>query len=181
MKRGFTLVEILVSITIFLVVMTVAMGSVVSIINTNRKVGISKALMDNLNFAMESISREIRFGKNYHCITAGDSGPYSTTQNCPSGGTAISFYSQEGAQVIYRLNGTAIEVSTDNGTTYIPITSPEVIVQDLTFYVVGANPPPGDTLQPRVIIRLKGLAGTGQNQTYFALETQVSQRELDHS
>lgn len=180
MKKGFTLIEILVSVTLFLVVMTVSMGAVVSIINTNRKVGSSKAVLDNINSAMELMSRQMRFGTVYHCMVAGDSKSLTQSEDCPfGGGPGVSFLSQDGARLVFRQNGSIIEFSTDGGASYTALTSPDVIIQSLTFFVIGTDPPPADMLQPRVVIMLKGLAGTDTNTTSFALETQVSQRAID--
>jgi type II secretory pathway pseudopilin PulG len=183
MKKGFTLVEILVSITLFMVVMTVAMGAVLGIFNANRKTDSMKAVMDNLNATLETMSREMRFGTKYYC---GSSYYNPAAQNCPSGSTAISFLTQDNQQVGYDINSTSI-VKTVNGAAHIPVTAPEVVITDLTFYVLGAMPPStdvcdgsSDCLQPRVLIKIKGYAGTKpESRTNFTVQTTVSERHLD--
>ena len=177
--QGFTLIEILVSLTLFLVVMTISMGSVLSVFDANRKSESLKVVMDNLNFTLESMSREIRFGKNYHC----GGGSLTLPLNCPNGGgSQISFLASDGVtQVVYRLIGNRIEKSIDGGTSYVAVTAPEIVVQNLTFYVVGADRVPINYLQPKVLIEIKGKAGAKTNtQTTFNLQTLVSQRVLDN-
>lgn len=177
--KGFTLIEILVSLSLFLVVMTISMGSVLSVFDANRKSESLKIVMDNLNFTLESMSREIRFGKNYHC----GGGTLTTPLNCPNGGgTQVSFLASDGAtQIVYRLTGTKIEKSIDGGANFVAVTAPEVTVQSLTFYVVGADAVPVNYLQPKVLIEIKGQAGLKSNtQTTFNLQTLVSQRVLDN-
>jgi prepilin-type N-terminal cleavage/methylation domain-containing protein len=178
MKKGFTLIEMMTAVTVFLVVMTISMGAILGIFDANRKAESSKTVMDNLNFAVEAMSREIRFGKNYHCISTGT---LTVPQNCPAGDTFLSFLSSDGVQTVYRLNGTSMEKSSDGGSTYTAVTAPEINISSLNFFVVGANPAPGDTLQPKVLIKITGAAGTKTNTiTSFTLQTLASQRLIDN-
>ena len=62
-ERGFTLVEIMVAIGIFVALVTVSMGALASIFDANRKSQSLKAIMTNLNFAVEVMAREIRVKK----------------------------------------------------------------------------------------------------------------------
>lgn len=172
MKNGFTLVELMVSISIFLVVMTISMGSIIGVFDANRKSRSLNTVLNNLNLAIESMSKEMRFGKNYHC------GPGTVTvpQNCPSGDTLMSFLSNENVQITYRLNNQNIEKRVGNDA-YITITAPEIIIDDLTFYTLGADT--DNTLQPKVIVKIKSYAGAQRGRSDFILQTLVSQRALD--
>src|SRR3990167_7936548 len=172
MKKGFTLIELMVAISIFIVVMMISMGSIIGVFDANRKSRSLKTVLNNLNMAVESMSKEMRFGKNYHC----GSGTVTIPQNCPSGGTLMSFLSSDNLQITYRLNGTTIEKKTENEI-YLPVTGPEITIDDLTFFTLGAGT--GDLLQPKVIIKIKSHAGTGKGQTNFTLQTLVSQRNFD--
>ncbi len=172
--RGFTLIELMVAVSLFIIIMTISMGSILSIFDSNRKSRSLRTVMNNLNLAIESMSKEMRYGKNYHC---GSGGALSSPQNCPSGDTFLSFLSNENSQITYRLNGTTIEKDEDNGG-YLPMTAPEVSIDNLTFYTLGAGS--GDSLQPKVLMRIKGHAGSeGKGKTDFTLQTMVSQRTLD--
>ncbi|MCR4279519.1 MAG: prepilin-type N-terminal cleavage/methylation domain-containing protein [Candidatus Zambryskibacteria bacterium] len=170
--KGFTLIELLTAVSIFAVVMTISMGSILGVFEANRKARSLKTVMNNLNLAIESLSKEMRFGENYHC----GNGPVTNPQNCPSGGTLVSFLSSDDIQITYRLNNQSIEKSVDGGS-YIPVTAPELVVDDLVFYVLGADT--DNTLQPKVIVKVKSHSGTGRSRTDFTLQTLVSQRELD--
>ena len=64
---GFTLVELMVSVSIFAIVMFISLGSILSILDANQKSKTLRSVMDNLNSAMESMTRTVRFGINYHC------------------------------------------------------------------------------------------------------------------
>jgi len=176
--KGFTLIELMTAVSIFLVVMTISMGAILGIFSANDKVGSLKIVMDNLNFATETMSREIRFGTRYHC----GSGDFTLPENCAGGADSISFLSNDGTQQIrYRLSGTSIEKSINAASPsaiYTSVTAPEINIQSLTFYVTGATL---DNLQPRVVIMIKGSAGNKpSSQTEFTMQTAVSQRLLDN-
>jgi len=172
MTKGFTLIELLTAVSVFVVVMTISMGSIIGVFDANRKSRSLKAVLSNLNLAVESMSKEMRFGQNYHC----GSGAITQPQDCAGGGTLMSFLSSDNLQVTYRSNGGAIEKRVDSGS-YIAVTAPEIIIDDLTFYTLGTGT--GNTLQPKVIIKIKSHAGTGKSQSNFTLQTLVSQRPLD--
>ena len=75
-------------------------------------------------------------------------------------------------QVIYRLSGNQIERSTNSGTSYFPLTAPEILITRLQFYVIGA---PG--MQPRVTIIVEGEAGPQtKTKAKFSFQETITQR-----
>ncbi len=180
-RKGFTLIEVIISISIFIIIVTVSMGAIASIFDANRKSQSLKAIMTNLNFALEIMAREMRFGTNYHCK---EDGNIYQPQNCTEGGNFVSFLSSEGQQIVYRLNSSTnqLEKSINGGSSYVGITAPEITIQSLKFFVLGATVEvsPASPLQPKAIILIRGFAGTKTtSQSLFTLETTVSQRVLD--
>lgn len=172
MKKGFTLIELMTAVSIFIIIMTISMGSIIGVFEANRKSRSLKTVLNNLNLAVESMSKEMRFGKNYHC----GSGIVTLPQNCSSGDTLISFLSNDGVQITYRFSGPVIEKQVGTGA-FIAVTAPEIAIDDLTFYTLGAGT--GDSLQPKVLIKIKSHAGQGKSRSDFTLQTLVSQRALD--
>lgn len=65
-KKGFTLIEMIVSLAIFTVVALVAIGAFLRVLDANKKSINLKTTINNLNFALESLSREMRVGKDYY-------------------------------------------------------------------------------------------------------------------
>jgi prepilin-type N-terminal cleavage/methylation domain-containing protein len=172
-NKGFTLVELMVSVSIFAIVLLICSGSILSVLDANRKSQSLRSVMDNLNSTLEGMTRNIRFGYAYHCGTGGST---ASPQDCISGDS--TFY-MNGAQIIYRLNGSSIERSTNGGINYYKITSPDLVIQNLKFYVLGSTIYP-DLNQPRVIISITGYVGVKQTTgSTFTLETTISQRKLD--
>lgn len=190
-EKGFTLIEMMVAVSIFSIVMLVAVGALLTIVDANRKAQAIKSVTNNLNFALESMSRTIRTGTSYYCGDSSDLPPISGISNCPSGGELIAFEKSGGIksdpndQVVYRLNavdfnGTPhgqIERSTDAGFNFVPITDSQVDITKLEFHVVGSSS--SDEFQPRVFIVIKGVTGLARSRTEFNLQTTVTQRLLD--
>lgn len=180
MKKGFTLIELMVAISIFVLVMTISMGSIIGVFDANRKARSLKTVLTNLNIAVESMSKEMRYGTNYHC---GDSGIISESQNCSEDGdSSMSFLSSEDVQITYRWSGEEgdpIEKQVDDGE-FIALTAPEITIDNVTFYVSGAGTSgPDASLQPKVIIKINGHSGETKGRSDFTLQTLVSQRSLD--
>src|ERR1035437_3022439 len=65
-SSGFTLIEMLVSIAIFMVVAVIAVAALLKIVDANRKSQTLQDAVNNINFAMDSITREIRVGSDYY-------------------------------------------------------------------------------------------------------------------
>lgn len=190
-RAGFTLIEIIVATSLFLVVMTISTGALLAIIDANTKAQSLEIVMNNLNFALESMARNIRVGYNYDC--GATLVPNSGVNDCEgTPGSAIAFVRllpAGNAQVVeYAWDAAAksitqrLETSPGSMGSAIKITSDDVIVDDLEFYVVGTTPKAvfGDTRQPRVLIKVRGEAGTKANlKTKFAIQTTVTMRRID--
>jgi len=175
-KRGFTLIEMIVAVSLFTVVMVSGIGALVSMIDANRKAQSLRTVMDNLNFALENITRSMRVGVDYHCGSVGD---LNSPRDCPvDGDSFIAFTNSEGDRIIFRFNNGRIEKSEDLGVSYLGITAPEIIIDELRFFVQGSVE--GDGLQPKVLVIVRGTAGTTQKtNTSFSLQTLSSQRLRD--
>jgi len=183
--KGFTLIEILVSVAIFTTVMVIALGALLAMSESDRKAQTLKSVINNLNFSLDAMSRSMRTGINYHCDVSQT--PVTTPRDCSqasSGATSMAFLSAEGQTIRYcRGNdgtcdptGTAVLVS-KAGSAYAPLTASEVIVTNLQFYVVGAEDP---LLQPHTVILLSGEVPVSGSQTsVFDLQTSVTQRLYD--
>ncbi len=66
-QKGFTLVETLVALAIFSVVMVTSVGIVLSVITSNKRNQAINAVVNNLNYSIESMVRDIKTGFSYKC------------------------------------------------------------------------------------------------------------------
>jgi prepilin-type N-terminal cleavage/methylation domain-containing protein len=188
--KGFTLVEMLVAIAVFMIVMTVAVGSLVSIIDANRKAQAIKNVVNNINFALESISKDMRVGTDYYCHTS--SGYENTDAKCLAGADGVRYKKSITEWVHYRYFPTLINPEDGNikkctkencgDSDWSSLTAPTYNVQisNMKFYVLGTGTSGGafaSKRHPRAIITLEGTAGTKENiKTTFNIQTTVSQR-----
>lgn len=69
-QHGFTLIEMIVSLGVFSIVATIAVGALLVLIGTNRQLQGEQSIMTNLSFALDSMTREIRTGTHYYCDSA---------------------------------------------------------------------------------------------------------------
>jgi len=176
-KNGFTLVEIIVALGIFVTTVTIALGSLVSLYSANNKSQALSSVINNLNYSIENMAKTIRFATAYHC---GDPGGTLTAPRSCNSGDAFLAINTNGTLLIYRFNSSTskLETSLDGGSTYKPLTSDEVTLEHSKFYVF--NTIVGDDNQPYVLLIIKGFAGKSPSaQSTFVIETVVSQRELD--
>ncbi len=66
-QKGFTLVEMVVSVALFSTAITIAVGALLVLISSNQQLQQEQSVMTNLSFALDSMTREIRTGTHYFC------------------------------------------------------------------------------------------------------------------
>lgn len=69
-QSGFTLIEMIVSLALFSVVVTVSIGALLMLVGTNEDLQGEQSVMTNLSFALDSMTREIRTGTRYYCVSS---------------------------------------------------------------------------------------------------------------
>ncbi len=192
MRRGFTLIELLVAVSIFSMVMLIVVSSLLTMVDANRKGQAIAAVMNNLNFALESMSRSARTGTDYRC---GNGYPLATTgENCAISpfGTYFRFTASDGKIVYYRFANNSLErcIDTSPGTTcdpinnnWLPMVGTEVVLpssgEPSKFIVVGAGAFGVDNIQPRAVFVVRGNATVSGENTKFDIQTTVVQRTPD--
>ncbi|MCK5588941.1 MAG: prepilin-type N-terminal cleavage/methylation domain-containing protein [Candidatus Pacebacteria bacterium] len=175
-NKGFTLIELLVSICLFTIVLTIAFTALYSIMDANKKTKTVKSVVNNLNMAMESMTREIRVGYRYTCNSTT---PATPGQDCVSPAPLFSFKTKDGQNAFFRYNDTEkiIERKIDGKeNTPVTLTATDVIIDNLSFYVKGTAS--GDDLQPRVLILMKGHVEREGVNSEFNIQSTISQRKL---
>jgi len=208
-QSGFTLIEMIVSLALFSVVVTIAVGALLVLIASNQRFQNEQTVMTNLSFALDSMTREIRTGTNYYCVsrtnTAGptdrrifqdgailDSG---VTGNCATGRTADTHRYQgiafvEGGQSVTGSANTKIAYFYDaneqrlfrrvSGQAAQSIVSSGIVITDAEFYVTSSELlDSGNTRQPMVTIYLEAKDSNDPTEKTYQIQTTVTQRTLD--
>lgn len=194
-KKGFTLIEMIVSIGLFTIVLFISSSAFLAVINADRKSRATRIAIDNLNLSLEDMSRRIKTGTMYNC-TGGATG----VADCLGGGTTLAVTDQNDDRIIYKRGQGTGAITTGNnasgcgsatftatqgclirykaGTT-LAVTGKDIDIQDLRFIVNGTAPFSVDTTQPYVVILVSGETTAGKITSAFKLQTIVTQRTYD--
>lgn len=192
-NQGFTLIEVMVSMSIFVMVVGMAVGTVIAMVDANAKAQNMQQAATNLSFALDSMSREIRTGTYYYGINSNSDGSNvvsaknSNTRDC-NGCTAMSFIEagesltasctgSGSGRIAYRHQGTAIQRRICDRT-WEDITAPNVLVDTFTFTVDHTDRT--DRQSPLVTIFIDArVDGVALADASLQLQSSVTQQALD--
>lgn len=184
MEKGFTLIEIMVAVSIFAIVTTVTTGALITVSDVNRKAQAIKVAMDNVSFAMDNMVLNLREGANFGCLTGDTDSPSSIFSNasaylgdsCAKGG-GIIFISKRSVTPVYYIyrfkadvDGSGIggiQIASSISSQYTNLTSPEVNITGPSFFSV---PDAVSFKRPTVTMVISGEV-PGKNPAKFNLQT----------
>jgi len=175
-KNGFTLLEMIVSISLFTIVTTIAFSALFSIIDANDKAKTIKLVVNNLSMSMESMIRELRMGTKYKCKT--DSGScaeieFKTQEGC------ISVYEYSASETtIYRTRKYKDKGKCVDGTR-VRMVGDDINIEELKFYIAGVGIERSTpNVQPRILLIMRGSISKQHKKitTDFRIQTTISQR-----
>ncbi len=200
MKKGFTLVELMVTVGLFIIIITIAVGGFTNAVRTQRQVSSLISAQSNVSLVLEQMARQIRTGYLF-CNTIGNtqtgSGALGTTPagsvpDCgctlsyppaPSGSwtcNALDFYDAESNHILYSTSTTGALMESVNANPAQAVTGNEVSVRYLQFQLYGQVE--GDHWTPRVTISI-GIAPSSTDPAVASdvinLQTTVSARTID--
>ena len=170
---GFTLIELMVSVSIFAIVTLITSGSFIVLANIYRKVQSNRAIIDNLNLAMDTMTLQIREGDSYD------------VSRTPREFTFTERYIDEnndyveGRTITYKkendVNGRGTLLQCENNSDCIELTSEEIDVKNINFISSDEDP-------LRITVVMEGEALNKQGlQSHFLLQTTLSQRNYSRS
>ncbi len=163
--KGFTIVELLVAMSLFVVLIGITTGGFIRALRTQRLTVALMAANDNANLTLEQMAREIRTGYNFNKVSD----------------TELQFVNANNIVVFYRLNEGAIERGTEDvflQRTYRKITADNVKIIYFKINLLGNNS--GDSYPPRITISLSvGIASKYFENVSTDIQTTISSRVLD--
>jgi len=176
-SEGYSLIELMVAISVFAIVMSVSSGLFITSMKGQRKAFSNQNLADNVRYAMEIIAREIRMGRDF--TIDNDSG--ACANNCRILFTS-SMPRRDGKSVVFFLDPSAEKIMFDDDTGSNPlansITSANINVTNLDF---NLNTNPENSAEPyRVTIVVQAeSAGTAIDvKSSITLQTTIAPRVL---
>jgi prepilin-type N-terminal cleavage/methylation domain-containing protein len=182
---GFTLIEVMVSIAIFLLAMTVVSELFIFSLRAHRKILAHSQMIGEISYDLEHISRGLRMAKksdvNDACLQQGEnfkiqSGKLIFKNRKANGDIdCIKFYYSHPTD--YPSGVMALMEERNDFSGPLPLTSPET---NVTVFSVVQDSNSGwdqdDDLQPRVTLYIKTEDKEGG---IFETQTTISQRDLD--
>lgn len=174
-RRGFTLVEVMVSMAIFAFVMVVAVGAFIRILDLNRRAQDIQTAMNNVTFSLETMTRELRTGSDY--VVSGNPSNRDRkivfTANTNSSGQKIKYGYRQNGIVLERAISKVPDVD-PAVSDYYAITTP--IGLRVTYFNVDVGNASNSDV-PYALIQMQGTVGIVEKaKTIFETETLVSQR-----
>ena len=194
MNKGFTIIEIIVVISVFLFVIGAAMGIFISIVQNQKRTLLEQQLINQISYAEEYMSKALRMAKTAQgegCI--GENNIYELIEyNGDSGDQGIKFINQSDNDVcqwFFLEDGVLYEKKGDNGK--VALTSNEIMFDSenpIRFLVNGSDYDsargcsseeyiPEDCVQPKVTILMNINIETDKQSR--AIQTTVSRRNLN--
>jgi prepilin-type N-terminal cleavage/methylation domain-containing protein len=180
-KKGFTLIEIMVSVSLFAVIM-ISMSSIFKLaIDGQRSAIITQNIQESLKYFLEVTAKEIRMAQTDggKCETVPDNLIFSVSSNTL--GDTLSFKNYYGECVTYSLesdgNASRFKISR-LGTDGIPrsgyISPAKIQIKSLHFILNSADP---ITSQPMITINLTANAlGDNNLESDMTLQTSITSR-----
>jgi len=179
-KNGFTLVEMLVTITVFLIIISSIIGLFIYGIQQQRRTLALRALLDQSSYTLEYMSRALRMASKEindppSCLSATGLN-YENTSPYP-GIKFINHLENDNCQEFY-LEGGILKFKRDIAAPPINFSSANLEIVNLKFNLSGESQ--DDNLQPRVTIFVKvKVKNSTEASLTLNLQTSISQRALD--
>jgi prepilin-type N-terminal cleavage/methylation domain-containing protein len=183
-QRGFTLVEMLVSVGLFVVVLTITLGSILTIVDSNKKARSLMSVTNNLNFAVDSMVRSFKVGDVKGAgNSTGVTRCFSTFESDYTGSSDsfnrrwVEYCLKE--DVSSGKGKLTKEIGAEDGTSFsipVPLTSPDIDIDFLEFNLQGTD----SGAQPILSILISGTVKVSEKiSSNFSIQTSVSQRILN--
>ncbi len=163
MRRGFTLIELIVAMGLFLTVTTLIVSFFIQSSRAERAVAGRVSAIDNVALAIEGMAREIRTGSGFQAVS--DPGGRKVGN--------LAFTNYHGQSVVYRLMNTSIEKSTDGGLSFMKLTSESVKIVNLSFWIFQRSADGAKVFPPRITIVSQA---QGPFEGSFNLQTTIGAR-----
>jgi type II secretory pathway pseudopilin PulG len=188
MNKSYTLIEVLVAVSIFTIVIAAPTGFLVGSLKGQQKTLSSQKLLDNTSYTLEYISRALRMAKKElncsditnpatcSCLTTRG---YGCNYENPNGDiSTVRFINYKEECQEFFLEGDRLKESKDGIENYL--TSEDLEITSLKFRLSGESQ--SDFDQPRLTLFLEMKGGKGQMpelRPLIKIQTTISQRNLD--
>lgn len=175
--HGFTLIESVVAVSVFALLMTSIMGSILAVMRVNEKSRAVRTVEQNARFLTEFITREIRNGSVDYAAYGGSIGQPDVE--------TLRYLNIDGEPVRIWLNSGVLNMQKVAGTSFL--SGNDVVVSGLEFYIKPSTNPyvsGGPNQQPYVTFTMTITSKINirpEDQATITVQTTVSSREYPSS
>jgi prepilin-type N-terminal cleavage/methylation domain-containing protein len=180
--RGYTLIELMVSMAIFAMVMLAATAAYLSFIAYNRQTQVTASQVNTLSYDIDGMVREVRSGTGYD--NSRGSGDFCFVN---SSGEVVEYVRPSSDTTkIRRIDHGSVAGGKDCSSSPVSsydLNDDSITITAFSFQLVGASQT--DKWQPTAVIKLAGTtcvpntSCTGSGKISFAIETSATQRLPD--
>ncbi len=185
-SKGFTLMEMVVAVAIFIIVMTAVIGVFIAILRVQRRTQAMQVTQQDARWAMETVARyarmnKIRYcGENY-CHCDGINTPCPMVADHPESDKFIEAEALYLEGAYFKRSDDKLEMSTDGGTTWSNITPAKVSLEDLKFYIYPYKNPyesggPDEQSRITILMKTKSIGAKPEEEVVINLQTTMSTR-----
>jgi prepilin-type N-terminal cleavage/methylation domain-containing protein len=162
-NRGFSLLEIVVSLAIFLTVIVIVTSFFEMSIRAQREAISAGNLQESMRYAFEAMSKEIRMAKKDESGACAVADKVYKVEN-----SVLSFINQDDKCVQYFLDSSRIKIIRDTIEAYV--TPENIKVNNLSFYL-------DESLQPRVTLMVNlAIPVKNQSDQEMVMQTTLTSR-----
>lgn len=174
-QKGFTLIEMMVAVSIFVIVAFIVVSTLLALSYSYKKAQRMRLLMDNLGFSVQVMSLNIREGIGYEipsgCLTFSDCFKFKPIDSWLSGvggEVCYSYYSDGVRGGIKKCENSCPCVDGD-----LDLVSQDINITKLKFEIT-------EGIQKNLVkIMIAGESGKNKELTDFFIQNTVSQRNVD--
>jgi len=188
MQKAFTLIEVIVSVAIFSMAITIASGIFVATIQAQRASLANQELLDQTSYLIEYMSRAIRMAQkdmSGACLTnAGSKNNYET--NASSNRIRFVSYNALCQEFFLDITDATIKQRKSTNNTALNFADPLPLTSDnlqVTSFKLGSSATwdQDDNDQPRVsmLLEIQGTGGKPEARPAIRIQTSISQRNID--
>jgi len=179
-NKGYTLIEIMVGVAVFMIIISAPVGFFVSSLRVQQKVLFSQQLLDNISYSLEYMSRALRMAKkdvSGGCIVKNTN--YELTRD----GKGVKFlnYRDVCQEFYWDINSAPRSLKEAKDAVILPLTTSDLDV--FSFKIGSANSwDQADNEQPKVtfFLEVKGIKSKkAELQPEIIIQTTITQRNLD--
>lgn len=171
---GFTLMEVMVSVSIFTIIVTIGIGSLLTVNKTLQKTRSERQAIDSFSYAVDTMTRRLRTGTNY--VSTSDSITFNEQDDDVGDngqGKSITFALKQ--RDITSDTQTGFIEMTEEDQDPISITPPEIDIKNFTVDLYNES-----GKQPMVKLSLQAEMTNQKQDSIISLQTAVSQRPFEN-